>query len=125
MIAVMATVLVVEDDRYIADAYKVALEKAGFELKLASDGVEAMKLLGDWVPNIIVLDLVMPRKDGYATLEEIKASDRLKRISVLVVSNLGSPKDVERAMKLGASKYIIKSQTSPSHIVSQIRSIIG
>jgi DNA-binding response OmpR family regulator len=121
----MAKVLVVEDDKYLGVAYKVTMEKAGFEFKLAIDGEEAMAVLQDWVPHIILLDLIMPRKDGFSTLEDIKKDQRLARIPVLVTSNLGQKEDFDRALAMGASGFIIKSDSSPDEIVARIHSIIG
>lgn len=121
----MSKVLVVEDDKFLGMAYKVTMEKAGFEFKIATDGEEAIEVLKTWVPDIILLDLIMPRKDGFATLEDIKKDDRLHRIPVIVTSNLGQKEDFDRALAMGAKGFIIKSNSSPDEIVARIHSIIG
>ncbi len=120
----MKKILIAEDDKFLANAYRVKLEKAGFELKIAADGVEAVEILKTFVPDAIMLDLVMPNKDGFATLEEIKKDPRLQKIPVLVASNLGQKEDIERAKKLGAGDYVVKSDLSMSDLVSKVNSLV-
>lgn len=108
----------------MANAYRVKLEKAGFELKIASDGVEAMEILKTFVPDAIMLDLVMPNKDGFATLSEIKKDPRLSKIPVLVATNLGQKEDVDRAKNLGAADYVVKSDLSMGALVEKIHSLV-
>ena len=117
-------ILVVEDDKFLANAYKVKLTKAGFLVQNAYDGEEAIKLLESFVPHIILLDLVMPKKDGFATLTEIKAHNKWKAYPVIISSNLGQKEDLDRALKLGAADYIVKADTSLENIVTKIRSLI-
>src|SRR5690349_1352980 len=95
-------VLVAEDDTYLAAAYQAMLTKEGFELKIATDGQEAMEMLATFMPDVIVLDLVMPRKDGFTALQEIKQQENLKNIPVIVASNLGQEDDFKKAKDFGA-----------------------
>lgn len=118
-------VLVVEDDRFLTSAYRAKLVRSGFEVQIATDGVEALEILKTFVPEIIILDLVMPRKDGFTTLAEIRAQESLKTIPVIVASNLGQKEDLDRAMSLGATDYIIKSDLSMDALVAKINSTIG
>ncbi len=120
----MKKILVVEDDIYLSGAYKTKLVKMGFDVRTAGDGFEALDVLKDYKPDLILLDLVMPRKDGFATLEEIKKDDNLKTIPVLVATNLGQKEDVERGMKLGAVDYLVKTDTSIDDFVNKIQSLI-
>jgi DNA-binding response OmpR family regulator len=102
-------ILIAEDDKFLLNAYRVKFSKAGFEIKIVSDGEEALEALKTFVPDAMLLDLVMPKKDGFAVLEAVKADANLKKIPVIVASNLGQKEDIERAQKLGANDYIIKS----------------
>lgn|SRR5687767_4213461 len=120
----MAKVLVVEDDRFLTSAYKAKLVRSGFDVQIASDGEEALEVLKTFIPDIILLDLVMPRKDGFATLAEIKAQENLKNIPVIVASNLGQKEDLDRAMSLGARDYIIKSDLSMDALIGKINETI-
>jgi two-component system phosphate regulon response regulator PhoB/two-component system alkaline phosphatase synthesis response regulator PhoP len=116
-------VLVVEDDGFLLKAYQLKLSKAGFDLQTASDGEEAIKVLATFKPDVILLDLVMPRKDGFATLEEIKKDDTLKSIPVLVTSNLGQKEEIDRVMNLGAEDFLIKSNMSMDSLVEKIKKL--
>ena len=116
-------VLVVEDDAFLVSAYKAKFAQEGFELEVASDGEDALKKLEEFIPDIIVMDAVMPRKDGFATLEEIKKQEKWKNIPVIMASNLGQQGDVERAKALGAIDFITKSNMSMSDLVARIKAV--
>lgn len=118
-------ILIAEDDRFLANAYRVKLTKAGFEVKITSDGQEALTALRTFIPDLILLDLVMPVKDGFATLQEIKAHPTLRTIPVIVASNLGQKEDVDKAMKLGARDFVIKSDLSLDTLIQKIHKLVG
>lgn len=119
----MPKILIAEDDKFLASAYKVKLLKEGFDVMIAQDGEEALALVKTFNPDVIVLDLVMPKKDGFAALEEIK-TQKLSNAPVLVASNLGQPEDVDRAKKLGAIDYVIKSDMKLSDLVAKIKGVL-
>ena len=119
----MKKILIAEDDKFLANAYRVKLEKSGFELRLASDGEEVLDILRDFTPDLILLDLVMPKKDGFTVLAEIRADPKWQQTPVLVASNLGQKEDLERATKLGATDYIIKSDLSMASLVEKINAL--
>lgn len=116
----MTKILVAEDDKFLDSAYRAKLTKTGFEVQIATDGEEALTILQSFTPDIILLDLVMPKKDGFATLEELKKSDKYKHIPVIVASNLGQKEDLDKAKALGAVDYIIKSDLSLDALISKI-----
>ncbi len=120
----MSKILIVEDDKFISNAYKIKLEKSGFEIILATDGQEAINILKTQVPDLILLDLVMPIKDGFATLKEIKANPEWSSIPVIVASNLGLTEDIDRAMTMGATGYIVKTDLSMSELVGKVMATI-
>ncbi|MEK7502071.1 MAG: response regulator [Patescibacteria group bacterium] len=117
----MAKVLVAEDDKYLASAYRVKLTKAGYELKIASDGQEALEILKTFTPDVMLLDLIMPVRDGFSVLEEIKKNPSLKNIPIIITSNLSQKEDIDRGIALGASDYIIKSQMPISVVLAKIQ----
>ena len=117
----MKKILIAEDDHFLANAYRVKLEKSEFEVQIAGDGEQALKILETFTPDVIVLDLVMPVKDGFATLEAIKANEKWKDIPVIVASNIGQKEDSDRAEQLGAVKHIVKSNTPLQKIVDEIK----
>lgn len=118
-------VLVAEDDSFLQSAYSTKLSKAGFDFKVASDGEEVFEVLKTFMPDIILLDLVMPRKDGFAVLEELKKMDAYKNIPVIVTSNLGQKEDIDRATALGATEFVTKSNLSMSDLVDKINTVAG
>lgn len=121
----MARVLVVEDDKFLVSAYRAKLTKSGFEVQIALDGQEGVDALKTFTPDIILLDLVMPRKDGFTTLGEIRAQEKWKTVPVIVTSNLGQKEDIDKAMSLGATDYIIKSDLSMDALVAKINSVVN
>jgi len=114
------TVLVVEDDNFLIKAYEAHLAKAGFHVRTALDGVEAVESLKKVMPDIILLDLVMPRMDGFDVLEEMQKKSEWKKIPIVVLSNLGQESDRDRSLKLGAVEYIVKSDFSLQQTVDLI-----
>ena len=121
----MKKILIAEDDRFLATAYKIKLTKAGYEVRIAVDGVEALKALAEYVPDLIILDLIMPVKDGFAVLEELKKNDAWKKIPVIVASNLGQKEDMEKATNIGASDFVVKSDLSLENLITKIKKILG
>jgi DNA-binding response OmpR family regulator len=121
----MAKVLIAEDDKFLLKAYQVKLSKSGHDVKYARNGSEALSVLEEFSPDLVVLDLIMPGKDGFTVLEEMKKDEKLKHIPVLVTSNLGQKEDRDRAIALGAKDYIIKSDLSLNDLVGKINSIIA
>lgn len=119
-----ARILIAEDDAFLRNAYKAKFTKAGFGVVLAADGVEAIDMLKMTKPDVILLDLVMPRQDGFTTLDLIKKMSEYKDIPVLISSNLGQKEDIERALNLGATDYIIKSDMSLEEIVAKVQNKI-
>lgn len=120
----MKKILVVEDDQFLASAYKLKLDKLGYDVRLAGDGDEALLLVETFSPDIILLDLVMPKRDGFSVLSELKSNDDWKNIPVLVASNLSQKDDIDRAMKMGAVGYVVKTGTSVEDFMLKLRSIL-
>jgi DNA-binding response OmpR family regulator len=120
----MARVLIVEDDVYLVKAYEAKLDQAGFEVKIVTDGEQAFDALSSYKPDLVVLDLVMPRKDGYAFLREVKEHPEFKDIPILVASNLGQKSDIAKVKDLGVIDYVVKSDMSLDDLVAKIRAAL-
>jgi two-component system alkaline phosphatase synthesis response regulator PhoP len=114
------SVLVVEDDKTIANAYKMKFERVGFNAKIARNGREAFNILKKFKPKVIVLDLIMPVLDGFEILRQLKVNEKYKKIPVIVASNLGGEADIKEATELGASEYIVKSQSTLNSLIEKI-----
>jgi len=112
--------MVVDDDRFITKVYSIKLTHEGYDVILAHNGEEALEKAKKDKPGLILLDLIMPRMDGFETLERLKKDAKLKNVPVLVLSNLGQETDIERAMELGAEDYLVKSNISLKYILEKI-----
>lgn len=117
-------ILIAEDDQFLANAYKAKLTKVGFEIEIAQDGDETIQALTTFSPDALLLDLMMPKKDGFSVLEEIRKDPRFKSLPVIVASNLGQKEDIDRAMSIGASGYVVKSNLSLSQLVEKINELL-
>ncbi|MEA2097470.1 MAG: response regulator [Patescibacteria group bacterium] len=117
-------VLIIEDDSYISDMYKIKFESENFETIIANNGVKGLKFLEKNVPDIILLDIVMPKVDGFSVLKEIKKNLKLNEVPVVFLTNLSQKENIERGFELGASSYIIKAHFTPSEVVKKIREVL-
>ncbi|MGH2451971.1 MAG: response regulator transcription factor [Candidatus Limnocylindria bacterium] len=102
------SVLVVEDDPDLADVMLTFLRDAHFETRLAKDGDQAMRLIDDQEPDVVVLDLMMPRRDGFSVLRELRADGRIGKIPVVVVTAIFGLTERLYATELGAADYVTK-----------------
>ena len=114
-------VLLVEDDATLADMYRVKLERDGYTVRVAADGEQALGMLTADLPDLVFLDIRLPRMDGLAFLERIRAAERTKNLPVVIVSNYSEEELVRRGLQLGALEYLIKSQTSPGQLSRGVR----
>lgn len=121
----MTKILVAEDDKFLANAYRIKLTKAGFDVLVVSDGQEAINALAGFDADLIILDLIMPVKDGFITLQDIRANPAHKMLPVIVASNLGQKEDIDKAMQLGASGYMVKSDLKLNDIIAKINTLLS
>lgn len=121
----MKKILVAEDDLFLANAYKAKLTKEGFELEIAADGEETMSKIASFQPDALLLDLMMPKKDGFSVLEDLRKDPRWKDLPIIVATNLGQKEDIDRAMSLGATGYVVKSNLTLSALVDQINQYLS
>ena len=114
-------ILLAEDDKFISRAYNDGLKRAGFKMLIATDGLKTMEIVKKDKPDLILLDLVMPDKDGFEVLKELKMDDELKKIPVIILSNLGQDSDVKKGKELGAIDYLIKANYSMKDVVAKVK----
>ena len=117
-------ILVAEDDKFYANIYKTKLAKEGFDTVIVGNGQEALQFVQKERPDLILLDLIMPVKDGFDTLSELKNSKDFSSIKVLVLSNLGQDEDIERVKELKADGYLVKTNTSIVEMVEKVKQIL-
>lgn len=123
----MAKILfMAEDNPLMARMYERAFRASDYTMELASDGEEALSKLEkmDVLPTVILLDVMMPKKNGFDVLKELKENDKFKNIPVIMLTNLAGEDDAEKGLSLGAIVYLIKSQYDPKQIVDKVREIV-
>lgn len=120
----MKNILLVEDDPFLIDIYTTKFKEAGFSVKVASDGEEGLRKLNEEKFDLLVLDIVLPQIDGWEILKKIKSTPELKDLKVIILSNLGQKEEVEKGIKLGAVKYIIKAHYTPSQVIEEIKKVL-
>ena len=120
-------VLIIEDDPLISRMYERVFTFEGFEVEMARDGEEGVKKVKamDPKPVMVLLDVMMPKMTGIDVLREIKADDKTKKIPVVVLTNLSGTQDAEKAISMGAVKFIVKSAYKPKQIVDEIKEILA
>lgn len=118
-------ILIVDDDSFLLDMYAMRFTQAKFQVTTAMSAEEALtKLRGGYVPDIMLLDVVMPAVDGFELLEKITAEGLASKSIKIYLSNLGQDQDIERGKSLGAASYIVKANSTPSEVVAHVHDII-
>ena len=118
----MAKVLIVEDNDTLNEAYKLILEKDGHDVSTAFNGEEGLEKLKEVSPDLILLDMLMPKMDGLEFLRHFKA-DKYPKTTIIILSNLNEDEQVEEARKLGAHRYILKANTSPRELAAGVNNM--
>lgn len=121
----MKNILLVEDDSFLIDIYTTKLKESGFSVDVASDGEEAVRKAKEGKLDLVLLDIVLPKVDGWDILRQIKAGPNTKDLKVIIISNLSQKEEVEKGLNLGASKYLIKAHYTPSEVVAEIKEVLG
>lgn len=117
-------ILIVEDDVFLADLYRTKFELEGFDVYVAYDGEKGLELVSKKKPSIILLDLILPKVNGFVVLENIKKDKKLQDIPVILLTNLSQKADVEKGLSLGAADYLIKAHFMPSEVVAKIKELV-
>ncbi len=114
-------ILLVEDEPMLSNVYEIKLEKSGFDVIKAGNGNEGFSLAVTELPQLILLDILMPDIDGYGMLKKLKAEGITKNIQVVIFSNLSQKEEIEKGLRLGARDFIIKTSITPSELVAKVK----
>jgi DNA-binding response OmpR family regulator len=114
-------ILLAEDDKFISKAYTAGFSDVGFDVTPVTDGDSVVAKVTSEKPDLILLDLIMPGKNGFEVLEELKKNDTLKKIPVIILSNLGQDSDITKGKALGAVDYLIKSNLSMKEVIEKVQ----
>lgn len=120
-----AHVLIVEDDTFLSNIYKTKFEFEGFKVTTAENGEVGLAEAKKKQPDIILLDILMPKLDGFGVLEAVKKDKTISSIPVILLTNLGQKDDIQKGLELGAKDYIIKAHFKPSEVVEKVRKVLG
>ncbi len=117
----MKKVLIIEDDDFITKLYRLRLERESLGVVVATHGDEGLEMIKSEKPDLVMLDVMLPGKDGFWVLEEMKKDTELSKVPVIVLSNLSQDKDKMRALGLGATGYIVKAELPIQGVIDRIK----
>ena len=117
-------ILIIEDDIFLADLYRTKFDLEGFDVYVAYDGEKGLELISKKKPAVILLDLILPKINGFVVLETIKKDKKLKDIPIILLTNLSQKADVEKGLSLGATDYLIKAHFTPGEIIEKVKSVL-
>ena len=120
----MKRILLIEDDPFLIDIYTTKIKELDFSVDVANDGAEGLRMLREKSFDLLMLDIVLPHLDGWQVLKQIREEEELKNLKVIVLSNLGQKEEVEKGLKLGAVKYLIKAHYTPAEVVEEIKKVL-
>ncbi len=121
----MKTVLIVEDEMALQDALQKVFTADGYTVVQAFDGEEALSRIKEKKPDIILLDLILPKKHGFDVLQSIKSNEDTKQIPVLILTNLEESEDVMKAIEFGARGYLIKANYALKEVLTKVKEVLG
>ncbi len=116
------TILIVEDDSFLIQMYSAKLELEGYGVLLASDGEKALRLIKEKRPDLVLLDLLLPKLNGFDFLEQIQKDGF--SVPVIVLSNLSQKEDIDKCLNLGAKDFLIKAHFVPSEVIIRIKEVL-
>lgn len=125
MAAKGAKIALIEDDIAIVQMYRLKFESDGYEVNTAADGVAGLKLIKDFKPDIVLLDLMMPNMNGLDVLTRLRADSATKDLRVVVLTNMGDAETVAQINKLKANDYIVKAEMTPKEVSAKIKKLLN
>lgn len=118
-------ILIIEDEKTLLEALSKKLQFEGYDVYTAVDGQDGLDKIKESMPDLILLDILMPRLDGFGVLESIHKDPELSKIPVIIISNSGQPVEIERALSLGVKDYLIKAEFDPEEVINKVRNTLG
>ncbi len=117
-------ILLVEDEKTLSEMYKTKFERENFQVLTADNGTPVLELAKKEKPDAILLDIILPKMDGFTVLKQLKSDPKTKSIPVLMLTNLGQEEDIKKGKSLGAKDYIVKANFTPSQVVEKVREVV-
>ena len=120
----MKKILLIEDDSFLTDIYLTKLKGEGYQVDVARDGESGLEKVKKLKPDLLILDIILPKFNGWEVLGQIRKDPKFEKLKVIIISNLGDEKDIERGFDLGAIKYFVKTEQTPTEVVEKIKEIL-
>jgi len=121
----MKKILIIEDEKIMLNLLRDKLEREGYDVSIAHNGEEGLEKMKEVSPDIILLDIIMPKMGGFEVMEEMAKSEKLKNIPVIVISNSGQPVELENVKNLGARDWLIKTEFDPQEVLQKVKKQLG
>lgn len=118
-------ILIIEDDSFLLSMYAAKFELENFTVLLAQDGDKGLRLALKEVPDIILLDIILPKKDGFEVLKGLRADEETKNMPVILLTNLSQKDDIDKGVELGVVDYLIKAHFTPSEVVDKVKKVLS
>lgn len=118
-------ILLIEDDSFLLSMYTTKFELENFQVVTAEDGEKGLRMIAKEAPDIILLDIILPKVSGFEVLKKIKSDDKLKEIPVILLTNLSQKSDIEKGLGLDANDYIIKAHFTPGEVVDKVKKVLS
>ena len=118
-------ILIIEDEEILLELLQKKLTQEGYEVTIARDGIDGLDRVKENVPDIILLDIIMPRMGGFEVMKELQKSEEFSGIPIIIISNSGQPVELDLAQKLGARDWLIKTDFDPQEVIDKVVKQIG
>ncbi|MEK7508595.1 MAG: response regulator [Patescibacteria group bacterium] len=118
-------IIIIENDEFLSAIYKTKFESEGFKVTAINDGAKGLKAVQTKKPDIVLLDVLLPKLDGFTILQALKKDEATKDIPVVLLTNLGQKEDVKKGLEMGAADYLIKTHFKPSETVDKVKKILN
>jgi len=118
-------ILIIEDEQFLVDMYKMKFEKEGYEVVVAYDGESGINLAETKYPDVVLLDIVMPKLDGYQVLRRLRENPKTAKLKIYILSNLGQTEEINKGMAIGADGYLIKANLTPSELMDYVYRVLN
>jgi len=117
-------IVLIEDEEMLSNMYEAKFTKEGYEIKKALDGETGLQLIQTNKPDLVLLDIIMPKLDGFSVLRKIKEDPKTKNVPVILLTNLGQDEDIKKGNILGAAGYLVKANLTPAQVVEKAKEFL-
>lgn len=120
----MPKILIVEDDPFLLKMYNKKFQVEGFQVETAEDGISGLQKMKTFTPDLVIMDVMMPKLNGLEAVEKAKSDPATSNIPILILTNLSAATDAETAVKKGAVGFLVKSDTTPTQVITKVKTIL-